>query len=663
MSAARHRGEPPRTARACRLAALLAGLLLPVALPAGDAEGPSEIDAASVAAWADGTFNAALSRHEFSGATVSVVRGGAMIFSRGYGRADYSRAATVDPDATQFRIGSITKTFTATIIAQLVEEGRIASLDDPANRYLRDYRLPDNGGVPITLSHLLTHTAGFEDKFFFIGSDTPVPTHPPAEVFDTLRPAYVWPAGSRVEYSNFGIAVLGRIVEDLTGMGIAQAMQQRIFAPLGMTHTRLMDDIREPAALGKPATILPDGSYRRTPFTAINPPIAAAGSIATTANDMARYMLAQLGDAADPATGPPAGFDRRILDLLHTRRAGNAPDTTGIGMVFFIDDWGGVRTISHGGNWEGFHSWMTLIPSLDAGVFVSLMSERPAPTATDDLRKLFAPWLKAAQSPAVVSGAGYAKGFLRHFLGERRALPDAAADAASIATSIGGWYRFDRRPFTTAEAVGDLFYLGAGVIRVAAGPGGLQIAGAGPWRPAGSGAFVLDAPNRDRAVIRRSAESGVPVLVPDLGIYTASRIGWYQHPLLHVYIALAALLACCTGLVILRGGRVAGVSRTARLLAWAVVLAATALLPIALWGRSEGSGMLIDLYAGHRGRMIAFVLTAHVLLLAALCTLVVAWRSRTATRARRSLYAIGAGGLVLSAILSVYNVLGWHVPG
>lgn len=664
MRAPRHCRSPSRAAMPRRLGGLLASLLAPAALLAAEAATPPDIDAAGVAAWADQAFTAALSRHEFSGATVSVVRDGAPVFSRGYGRADFSRPATVDPQATQFRIGSITKTFTATIIAQLVDEGRIASLDDPANKYLRDYRLPDNGGVPISLSHLLTHTAGFEDQFFFIGTDTPVPTHPTAELFDSLRPAYEWPAGSRVEYSNFGIAVLGRIVEDITGMGIAQAMRQRIFTPLGMSHTRLLDDIREPATLGRPATILADGSYRPTPFTAINPPFAAAGSIATTADDMARHMLAQLGNAADPATGPLPGFNRRVLDLLHTRRAGNAADTTGLGMVFFIDDWGGLRTISHGGNWEGFHSWMTLIPSRNAGIFVSLMSERPPATSADDLRKLFAPWVKPAQSPAVVSGAGYTKDFLRHFLGERRALPAAAAATdTSNAASLGGWYRFDRRPFTTAEAVGDLFYLGAGVIRVAATPDGLEIAGAGPWRPAGGGAFMLDSPNRDRTVIRRNAETGIPVLVPDLGIYTASRIGWYQHPLLHVYVVLAALLAACAGLVMLHGARAAGVSRTARLFAWSVVLAAAALLPIALWGRSKGAGMLVDLYAGHRGRMIAFVVTAHALLLAALCTTFLASRSRAATRARRALFAIGVCGLAISAILAVYNVLGWHIPG
>ncbi|MBV6422850.1 MAG: D-aminopeptidase [Steroidobacteraceae bacterium] len=641
---------------------LLTILLLPALPPAIAAApaAPPALDAANVAAWADETFTQALAQHQFSGATVSVVKDGALIFSKGYGRADYSRPGPVDPARTQFRIGSITKTFTATMIAQLVDEGRIASLDDPANTYLRDYRLPDNGGVPITLRHLLTHTAGFEDQFFFIGADSPISTHPPARVFDSLRPAYVRPAGARVEYSNFGVAVLGRIVEDLTGLGIAQAMQQRLFGPLGMSHTLLMDDLGEPAALGRPATILPDGSYRPTQFTAISPPIAAAGSIATTADDMARYMLAQLGESLDPTAGQAPVLNRAVLERLHTRLAGNAPDATGLAMVFFLDDWAGTQTVAHGGNWTGFHSWMTLIPAQRAGIFVSLMSEAPGPTVGSDLRKLVLPWTTPSASPAVLSGNVYVKSFLTRFLGERRALPDATR---SDNHALAGRYRFDRRPFTTAEAVGDLVYLGAGTLAISATPAGLEIAGAGPWRPAGNGAFVLDAPTRDRAIVREDPRVGAPVLIPDLGIYTATRIGWYQHPLLHVRMALAALLIGCIALGLLHRGRARPVPRIARLLAWITVIAGVSLLPLALYGRADGASMLEALYAGHTGRLIAFVVAAHVLLIAALGTLAVSLMSRGGARRSRALLAVGVCGVAISAILAVYNVIGWHVPG
>lgn len=655
MNAMRHHAASSASA----LFAWMTALLIVLAVPAASAA-PTPIDAASVAVWADETFNAALEQRQFSGATVSVVRDGAVIFAKGYGRADYSRPEPVDPQHTQFRIGSVTKTFTATLIAQLLEEGRIASLDDPANRYLHDYQLPDNDGVAITLHHLLTHSAGFEDQFYFIGADEPISTHPSAEVFDKLRPAYVRPAGARVEYSNFGVAVLGRIVEDITGMGIADAMQQRLFGPLGMRQTRLLDDIDEPATLGKPATIPAEGADRPTKFTAISPPIASAGSIVSTAQDMAHYMLAQLGESV--AEGQAPLLSATTLERLHTRRTGNADDTTGLAMIFFLDDWAGARTVSHGGNWTGFHTWLTLIPAQRTGIFVSLMSEAPGPSVGSDLRSVFMPWVSPKPSPAVLSGSVYTRAFLTRFLGERSALP--APVSTEGAASVAGWYRPDRRPFTTAESVADLVYLGGGNIRIDQDAAGLTIGGAGPWRPVGDGVFMLDVPTRDRVTIRHDERVGAPVLIPDLGLYTATRIAWYQHPRLHLYITLAAMLAGAIALALLHTERAGDVRAAARIPAWITVIASLALIPIAYFGRASGYDMLTQLYAGHAGRMEMFVVTANLLLATAAVSLVLALVQRSnPARARGSLAAIGIAGLVLALILANYNVIGWHLPG
>ena len=618
---------------------------------------PAAPDAASVAAWAEETFAPALARKEFSGLTVSVVQGGALVFSKGYGRADYAREGGVDPGTTLFRIGSITKTFTASLVAQLLDEGRIASLDDPANRYLKDYALPANGGVDITLHHLLTHTAGFEDRAYAIGAIDPVAARLPAAAFDKLRPAYVRPAGARVEYSNFGVAMLGRIVEDITGEPIDRVMRERLFEPLGMAHTRLLVDVAEPAGLGRPAVILPDGSMKPLRYTAINPSYAAAGSIVTTANDMARYMMAQLGDRSSDDPGAPVVLSARALAALHTRRAANAPETTGLGMVFFNDDWAGAETISHGGNWEGFHSWMTLVPSLDAGVFVSVMSEGPTPGVGAALRTLLMPWVEPAASPAVVSGLPYAKSFLSRFLGEHRPIPPAAT--GTVGASLAGWYRPDRRVFTTAESVVDLVFLGAGVARIAASDGGLDIAGSKPWRPAAApGVFVLDAPMRAQAVIRDDPRVSAPVMVPDLGIYTSTRIPWYLHPLFHAYVFLGALLACVAGgVVALRRAR--GVARIASV---ATAVLALALPVMAYRGLEHGTGMLLELFGGNQRPLMLFVACANLVLGLAVVTLTCALRPAPG-RARWPLATVGLAGLVLAGVLACYHVIGWQLPG
>lgn len=663
MNAARQSSlEPaPRFARA---AARLAHALLPLLACSGAASAtpatPPAIDAANVAAWADATFPAALGRKEFSGLVVSVVHDGELLFARGYGRHDFAAEAPVDPAGTLFRIGSITKTFTASLLAKLIEDGRIASLEDPANRYLRDYRLPDNDGVAITLHHLVTHTAGFEDRFYAIGARHPVPARLAAAQFDALRPAFVRPAGARVVYSNFGIAVLGRLIEDVTGQPIEVAMREMLFEPLGMQHTRLLVDIEEPAGLGQPATIHADGSMHVTPFTAIHPAVASAGSIVSTGEDMARYMLAQLHATGAAGEGAPEVLSAAALGRLHDRRAGNAPETTGVGMTFFDENWGEWRTIAHGGNWAGFHSWMVLVPGQQAGLFVSVMSEAEAPNPLRAVRELFVPASAGARSPAVVSGWAYAQGFLGHFLGERRALP--AQPVAFDSAQTDGWYMPDRRVFSTAEAVSDLVGLGAGALRVATRDGALQLGGAGSWRSAGDGVFILDAPNRPRIVIRDDPRVEAPVLIPDLGIYTLTRVPAQQNPRLHAKaLLIAAGIAVIAWLVLLLRARgvgrpgLAGATVTAWLAGTIPVLAAAK-----LYG---GSSMLESLYVGVRWPLASFVVLANLLAAAALVTLFLALRGGPRARAPRVLQGlIGLCGLAIAAILAAYNVLGWNLP-
>lgn len=653
MPASRQCTRPrPERCRAVIPRLVLALVCLPGIAPAQQVLPP--IDAANVASWADATFQPALARSEFSGLVVSVVSGGEVVLSRGYGRADFSASAPVDPAATLFRIGSITKTFTATLLAQLIEEGRIGSLDDAANRYLRDYRLPDNAGAEITLHHLVTHTAGFEDRFYAIGADRPVAARLPPAQFDALRPAYVRPAGARVVYSNFGIALLGRLIEDVTGQPIELVMRERLLQPIGMDHSHLVVDVAEPAGLGQPATIHPDGSFHPTPYTAINPAIAAAGALVSTGDDMARYMLAQLGRTS------PKHLSLAVLANLHDRRAGNAPESTGVGMTFFDEKWGDWRTISHGGNWEGFHSWMTLVPGQDAGIFVSVMSEASPPRPLRAVRDLFAPDSAGARSPAVISGLPYAQKFLGHFLGERRALP--TPPVAFAAPAVEGWYLPDRRVFSTAESVADLVYLGAPALRIDAKEHAIELGGAGPWLAGGDGIFILDAPTRSRVIIRDDPRVAAPVLIPDLGIYTSTRIGALANPRLHAKLfTLALLLVCAAWLVLLAGwrttwGRVRLAASATTALAWALPVVAMARL-------FDGRTMLGALYAGHIAPLASFVVMAHLLAMAALATLLLALRVPAAARLARTCgLLIAAGGITIVALLAAYNVLGWNLP-
>ena len=115
-------------------------------------------------AFLDKLLGREMEKHHIAGAAVSVVKDGKLFFAKGYGYADLENGIPVDPEQTIFRIGSVAKLFTWTAVMQLVEQGKL-DLDADINTYL-DFRIPDTYPQPITLKHLLTHTSGFEDRYF-----------------------------------------------------------------------------------------------------------------------------------------------------------------------------------------------------------------------------------------------------------------------------------------------------------------------------------------------------------------------------------------------------------------------------------------------------------------------------------------------------------------
>lgn len=182
-------------------------------------------------AFMDGLIYSQMKEHNIVGVTLSVVQDGEIILLKGYGFADRENRTPVDPTKTLFRPGSTSKLFTWTAVMQLVEEG-ILDLDTDVNEYL-DFQLQErllgnNNATPepITLRHLLTHTAGFEDQgsgLFVLSAEEMV------SLEDYLKnniPARVYPPGKVMAYSNYGTALAGYMVERLSGMSFAEYIEQ-----------------------------------------------------------------------------------------------------------------------------------------------------------------------------------------------------------------------------------------------------------------------------------------------------------------------------------------------------------------------------------------------------------------------------------------------------
>lgn len=314
---------------------------------------------ADLATFFDGLMPAQLARDDIAGAYVAVVAKGEVVFAKGYGYADVAAGKVVTND-TLFRVGSVSKLMTWTAVMQLVEQGKI-DLDADINKYL-DFAIPAAFGKPITMRHLMTHTAGFEDGIQGLWTT-------PSQV-EQLRPYVVnhmkqriFAPGTVAAYSNYGATLAGYIVERVSGETFNAYVARHITGPLAMQHTSLAQP------LGAELAPLMSQAYHRAsqgaaPFEVV---LAPAGGVSTSGPDMARFMLAFLqGGSLD---------ERSILKLetvalMHSRQWASDPRENATGLGWLGASYNGHSLIGHGGDTLFFHTNMDLIPQAQTGLFV-----------------------------------------------------------------------------------------------------------------------------------------------------------------------------------------------------------------------------------------------------------------------------------------------------
>src|ERR1700759_5646005 len=186
------------------------------------------LSSADLEAWLDGYFPNALNAGDIAGGVVAVGKEGQVLLEKGYGFADFEKRVPVDPKATLFRWGSVSKLFTWTAVMQLVEQGKI-DLDADVNQYL-DFKIPARDGKHVTMRNMMQHTAGFEEQAKGILTDDPR-----SPSFEALLKAWVpnrvFAPGSTPSYSNYGASLAGYIVQRLSGESFDSYIEKHIFAP------------------------------------------------------------------------------------------------------------------------------------------------------------------------------------------------------------------------------------------------------------------------------------------------------------------------------------------------------------------------------------------------------------------------------------------------
>lgn len=323
------------------------------------------IDPTDLEVFLDDFFDRNMKELEIPGAAVVVVQDGEILFTKGYGFADLERQIPVDPAQTVMRIGSVSKLFTATAAMQLVEQG-LLDMDADVNHYLTALQIPEDYPEPVTLHQLLTHSAGFEDRF--IGTQTLDPDEfsPLREYLEGSIPKRVLEPGSVHSYSNFSFALTGLLIEEITGTPFAQYVDEGILQPLGMSRSTFAQPV--PAALALDLAVgyfATDGKYE--PGDYVYEQESPAGAMSTTAADMARFMIAHLQEGSYE--------DVRILEKgtalqMHEQQFTHHPELPGLAYAFKERFVNGQRLIGHGGDIGTYSAQMILHPQDELGFFV-----------------------------------------------------------------------------------------------------------------------------------------------------------------------------------------------------------------------------------------------------------------------------------------------------
>jgi CubicO group peptidase (beta-lactamase class C family) len=170
------------------------------------------------------------------GAAVAVVQAEKILYLWGFGKADLARNDAVSAQESLFRTGSISKLVTWTAVMQLIEQGKL-DLHSDINRYLDAFQVPATYPAPITLAHLLTHTAGFEDRGFGFYARSERDRVPPSTFLAERMPARIFRPGEVSAYSNYGAALAGYLVERAAGVPFEAYVDTQILAPLRMSNS------------------------------------------------------------------------------------------------------------------------------------------------------------------------------------------------------------------------------------------------------------------------------------------------------------------------------------------------------------------------------------------------------------------------------------------
>lgn len=327
------------------------------------------------------------------GCAFALFERGRVLYEQGYGLASIEHGVAIDPRQTVFDIGSTSKQFTAASILLLAQDGKLA-LGDSVRTYVPELPGYFDG---VTLDQLLHHTGGVRDYIglLMLGGINIQDHTTDADALRAIarQHALDFAPGSEHSYSNSGYFLLSLVVKKASGKSLSAFAQERIFTPLGMQHTRVLDNHKQ--VIPHRATSYASGPEGSWVLSTSAWEQTGDGQVQTTVRDLARWdanfyehkiggsaLIEQLQQVGSLNDGKPLTYARGLI----------------------VDDYRGLRAVSHGGSWMGFRSELLRFPEagVSAVALCNVGSSQPWALTRAVADVLLEGQLQAASNPATV---------------------------------------------------------------------------------------------------------------------------------------------------------------------------------------------------------------------------------------------------------------------
>ena len=608
-------------------------------------EAPQEL-----AAFVDSYFQTQIAKTNIPGAAISIVKDGKILFAKGYGYANLEREIPVDAEKTQFRVASLSKLFTATAAMQLYERGAL-DIDGDVNQYLEGWQIENPDSELVTPARMMMHTDGTTQRLIGLGARTKEQMQPLEKYLPEYMPAINYPPGKFYSYSNHSIALLGYLVEKISGTPFVEYVDKNIFQPLQMKDSTFKQPLESelPDNLATGYRIV-NGKAQPVPYLYLN--ITPAAALTTTATDMAHFMLAhlQLGNYQGKSILQP-----KTAEMMHQTHYQIHPKVPGTSYGFRERLVNNKRAIGHLGSLRGYSSSLDLIPEENIGIFIATNSF--SNLHGEFLSEFFNKYFPAEPNPNLVSQTPEE---LKQYTGIYRDLEYPRSTIAKItgidkeinvATSADGTLVITTPPLVFRSQVKDI------KLTPTAEPGLF-------YREIDN-AYVYFVADNSGKVTHVSNP-----LYPKIGIY--QKVPWYETIWVHLGILVFCMVFFLTGAIagiirplirLLRGQKIATSELTwVRTLAGAIGILNLIFmigLPLYLW--RWGSWKLVygvpPLAVGLFGFPVVTLIMSAILLV----MMLLVWQKKYWSWQGRSHYSlITVAAIIFIVLLGYWNLLGWQ---